>query len=103
VTASSAAHKAGPGDFVQVHYTGTLDDNSVFDSSRGRDPLEFTVGGGMVIKGFDEAVTGLARGESRKARINPENAYGTSFLLLIVPSLRPIHDHHHHQHNNNNN
>eukprot|EP00197_Chlamydomonas_leiostraca_P010506 CAMPEP_0202865264 /NCGR_PEP_ID=MMETSP1391-20130828/5494_1 /ASSEMBLY_ACC=CAM_ASM_000867 /TAXON_ID=1034604 /ORGANISM="Chlamydomonas leiostraca, Strain SAG 11-49" /LENGTH=314 /DNA_ID=CAMNT_0049545085 /DNA_START=114 /DNA_END=1058 /DNA_ORIENTATION=+ len=72
-----ASATAKNGDFVKVHYTGTLDDGSVFDTSRKRGtPLEFMVGGGMVIKGFDKAVTGLAVGESRKERVAPEDAYG---------------------------
>jgi peptide-methionine (S)-S-oxide reductase len=72
----SATETAGPGDSVKVHYTGTLDDGSVFDSSRGREPLEFIIGAGSVIKGFDTAVTGLAIGGSRKSRIPPADAYG---------------------------
>ncbi|KAG2492468.1 hypothetical protein HYH03_009409 [Edaphochlamys debaryana] len=67
---------AKAGDFVKVHYTGTLDDGSVFDSSRQRDPLEFVVGGGKVIKGFDTAVTGLEEGGKRTSRIPPADAYG---------------------------
>ncbi|KKW42055.1 MAG: Peptidyl-prolyl cis-trans isomerase [Candidatus Magasanikbacteria bacterium GW2011_GWA2_56_11] len=61
---------------VRVHYTGRLDDGTVFDSSRDRDPLEFTVGSGQVIAGFDEAVAGLAVGESRTVRIPAAKAYG---------------------------
>ena len=60
----------------QVHYTGTLDDGTQFDSSRGREPLEFTVGDNRVIKGFSEIVEGLAQGKSRKQRVSPESAYG---------------------------
>ncbi|MGE0669060.1 MAG: peptidylprolyl isomerase [Sphingomonadales bacterium] len=67
---------AKPGDTVQIHYTGTLDDGSQFDSSAGREPLEFTLGSGQVIPGFDAAVTGLEVGESRTVRIEPEDAYG---------------------------
>lgn len=73
---SDGTLKARDGDAVTVHYTGTLDDGSEFDSSAGRDPLPFVVGGGQVIAGFDEAVRGLAVGESRTVRIEPENAYG---------------------------
>lgn len=68
--------RAQDGDAVTVHYTGTLDDGTEFDSSAGRDPLPFVVGGGQVIAGFDEAVRGLAVGESRTVRIATENAYG---------------------------
>ena len=60
----------------QVHYTGTLDDGTQFDSSRGRDPLEFTVGDNRVIKGFSEIVEGLPQGGSRRQRVSPESAYG---------------------------
>lgn len=74
--AATAAGGAKAGDYVAVHYTGTLDDGSVFDSSRERDPLEFVVGGGKVIKGFDTAVAGLEVGGTRKARIPPADAYG---------------------------
>lgn len=68
--------EAKSGDTVKVHYTGTLDDGSVFDSSKGRDPLEFTVGAGQVIPGFDEAVSGMNPGESKKVKIEADSAYG---------------------------
>jgi peptidylprolyl isomerase len=74
---------AKPGDTVQIHYTGTLDDGSQFDSSAGREPLEFTLGSGQVIPGFDAAVTGLSEGESRTVRIEPEDAYGDVDERLI--------------------
>jgi len=64
------------GDKVKVHYKGTLNDGSVFDSSEGRDPLEFEVGSGQVIPGFDEAVVGLTVGESKTVNIPSEEAYG---------------------------
>jgi peptidylprolyl isomerase len=64
------------GDRVRVHYTGRLTGGEQFDSSRGGEPLEFTVGAGEVIPGFDEAVRGLKVGESRSVEIEPENAYG---------------------------
>jgi peptidylprolyl isomerase len=78
------ADKAGRGDTVAVHYTGTLDSGEVFDSSRDRDPLEFTLGAGQVIPGFDQAVEGLAVGESREVRIEPSNAYGETQEDLVV-------------------
>lgn len=68
--------QAKSGDTVKIHYTGTLDDGSQFDSSAGRDPLEFTVGGGQVIPGFDEAVEGMTVGDKKTVNIQPENAYG---------------------------
>jgi len=67
---------AKAGDTVRVHYTGTLDDGTVFDSSQGRDPLEFVLGSGMVIPGFDEAVTGMFAGSSKKHKIPCGEAYG---------------------------
>ncbi|EFJ40180.1 hypothetical protein VOLCADRAFT_109463 [Volvox carteri f. nagariensis] len=75
---------AKQGDYCQVHYTGTLDDGSVFDSSRGRDPLEFVIGAGKVIKGFDLAVTGLAVGGTRKQRIEPAEAYGEADPNAVI-------------------
>ncbi len=74
------------GDTVRVHYTGRLDDGSVFDSSEGREPLRFEVGSGQVIGGFDEAVTGMESGETKTVRIPAEEAYGErrDDLLLDV-------------------
>lgn len=69
--------QATKGDVVKVHYKGSLNDGSVFDSSEGRDPLEFTVGSGQVIAGFDDAVTGMSINETRTVKIPAENAYGT--------------------------
>ncbi len=67
---------ASQGDTVSVHYTGTLDDGTQFDSSAGRDPLTFTVGSGQLIAGFDDAVTGMAVGDTKTVRIPAEDAYG---------------------------
>jgi peptidylprolyl isomerase len=67
---------AKKGDTVRVHYTGTLTDGSVFDSSEGRDPLEFTLGSQMVIPGFENAVLGMQVGDSVSVTIPPEEAYG---------------------------
>lgn len=64
------------GDTVSVHYTGKLEDGQVFDSSEGREPLEFTVGSGQLIAGFDEGVRGLDAGQSTTVTIAPEDAYG---------------------------
>jgi peptidylprolyl isomerase len=67
---------AKSGDNVKVHYTGTLNDGSQFDSSEGREPLEFTLGAGHVIPGFDEAVTGMTVGDSKTVTILADEAYG---------------------------
>ena len=64
------------GDTVKVHYTGKLLDGSVFDSSEGRDPLEFTVGAGQMIAGLDKGVVGMALDEQKEITIPPEEAYG---------------------------
>lgn len=63
-------------DTVRVHYTGRLEDGTVFDSSLQREPLEFTLGEGQVIPGFEEGVIGMAPGESKTIEIGAENAYG---------------------------
>ena len=68
--------QAKSGDTVRVHYTGTLNNGQIFDSSKDRAPLEFTLGTGMVIPGFDAAVTGLEPGESITEKIPVEKAYG---------------------------
>lgn len=75
------------GDTVQVHYTGRLDDGQTFDSSQGRAPLQFVVGSGQVIPGFDQAVAGLSVGEARSVRIEPSAGYGDrrDDLVLKVP------------------
>lgn len=67
---------ARSGDQVKVHYKGTLSDGTVFDSSEGREPLEFTLGAGMVIPGFDAAVTGLEVGQIVVKTIPADEAYG---------------------------
>lgn len=69
---------AKSGDKVAIHYTGSLDDGTVFDSSNGRAPLEFTLGSGQVIKGFDDGVTGMTVGEKKTVHIPCVDAYGES-------------------------
>ena len=71
------------GDRVRVHYTGRLEDGQQFDSSRDGAPLEFTVGAGEVIPGFDEGVRGMVPGESRTIEIEPEDAYGPPREQLV--------------------
>ena len=75
------------GDRVTVHYTGTLDDGSEFDSSQGRDPLEFEVGAAQVIPGFEQAVEALSVGKSSTFRLEPGEAYGHARddLVFEVP------------------
>ncbi|WP_078118692.1 FKBP-type peptidyl-prolyl cis-trans isomerase [Thiosocius teredinicola] len=68
--------KPKSGDTVRVHYTGTLDDGTEFDTSRGREPLEFAMGKGQLIAGFENAVADLGVGESCKVTLPPEEAYG---------------------------
>ena len=67
---------AQQGDTVKVHYTGRLDDGSVFDSSDGGAPLKFTIGGGQMIPGFEQGVVGMETGESRTVIIAADQAYG---------------------------
>jgi len=64
------------GDTIKVHYTGKLDDGSVFDTSEGREPLQFEVGEGQVIEGFEEAVVGMNKGESKTIKIASDKGYG---------------------------
>lgn len=95
-TASAAAGEtqegrvAQAGDTVSVHYRGTLDSGEEFDSSRGGQPLQFTLGTGQVIAGFDEAITGMQVGETKTVRIPAENAYGQhrEDLVIVVPAAQ---------------
>ncbi|MDH4129023.1 MAG: peptidylprolyl isomerase [Spirochaetota bacterium] len=64
------------GNQVLVHYTGKLEDGTIFDSSSGRDPLAFQVGSGQVINGFDQGVIGMQEGDKKTVSLSPENAYG---------------------------
>lgn len=70
------ATQATAGDTVLFHYTGSLRDGTVFDSSSGRDPLRVTLGRGQVIRGVDEALTGMAPGEEKTVTIAADDAYG---------------------------
>jgi FKBP-type peptidyl-prolyl cis-trans isomerase 2 len=71
------------GDTVKVDYTGKFDDGTVFDSSEGKQPLEFEAGAGRVIKGFDNAVIGMKKDEEKEIKLKPEEAYGESKPELI--------------------
>jgi len=75
--------RAKSGDTVKIHYTGTLDDGSEFDSSAGREPLEFSLGAGQVIAGFDSAVDGMTVGDSKTVTIPADKAYGERHEQLI--------------------
>lgn len=68
--------QAKDGDKVKVHYHGRLRNGETFDSSQGRDPLEFTVGAGQMIKGFDEGVKGMQAGDKKTVEISADDAYG---------------------------
>ena len=76
--------KAKQGDKVRVHYTGKLEDGSVFDSSANRDPLEFTIGSGDLIPGFEEGVIDMDAGEKKNVTITPEQAYGPYRDEMVV-------------------
>ncbi|HSV26988.1 MAG TPA: peptidylprolyl isomerase [Sedimentisphaerales bacterium] len=76
--------QAKTGDRVRVFYTGKLDDGTVFDSNFGGDALEFTVGSGELIGGFDKAVIGMSAGDATTIRISPEDAYGQRLEERVV-------------------
>ena len=75
--------KAKSGDTVRVHYTGKLDDGTEFDSSAGKDPLEFALGSGGVLPAFDSEVEGMAVGDSKSFKIEADEAYGRRHEQLI--------------------
>jgi len=79
--------KVKDGDTVKVHYKGTLKDGSVFDSSENREPLEFTLGQGQLIPGFEKAVVGLTEGDTTSVDIPSGEAYGEvrDDLIINVP------------------
>ena len=76
-----------PGTKVKVHYTGNLDDGSVFDSSNGKGPLEFIIGEGQVIQGFEDAVKDMKLNDEKTVKIKSEDAYGgkNHELIFEVP------------------
>jgi len=71
-------------DTVKVHYTGMLKDGTVFDSSIEREPLEFTIGEGMVIPGFEKGIVGMDVGETKDIFVSPEEAYGEYRQDMII-------------------
>ena len=89
---------AKEGDTVKVHYTGTLEDGTVFDSSRDHEPIEFTFGKGQIIKGFENAVLGMSIGETKTVRIPSNEAYGPRRDELLLkfnktdfpPDIEPV-------------
>lgn len=80
--------EAKSGDTVHIHYTGRLDDGTVFDTSEGRDPLTFQLGNGQVIPGFDAAIQGMAVGEKKTASIPSDKAYGPRLEQLTFSAPR---------------
>jgi len=76
--------KAKDGDTVKVHYTGTLESGEVFDTSKEREPLEFKLGEGQLIPGFENAVIGMSEGESTQVDIPSDEAYGEAREDLVI-------------------
>jgi len=80
------------GDNVKVHYTGKLQEGDIFDSSEGRPPLEFRIGDGKVIAGFEQGVIGMEIGEKKQISISPEEGYGVrneELVAVIEKTLLP--------------
>ena len=76
--------QAKHGDTVKVHYTGKLEDGTVFDSSEDREPLEFTIGEGRIIPGFEQVVVGMSPGESKTEKIPADQAFGPYREELVL-------------------
>ena len=77
-----------PGNKVKVHYTGTFNDGKVFDSSEGKEPLEFTIGNNQVIPGFENGIKEMNLNEEKTIKINPKEAYGERDEKLVVKVSR---------------
>ena len=77
-----------PGDKVKVHYTGTLNDGTVFDSSEGKQPLEFTIGENQVIPGFENGIKEMKLNEEKTIKISAKEAYGERNEKLITSAPR---------------
>lgn len=75
--------QAQNGSTVKVHYTGTLEDGTQFDSSHGRDPLELTIGEGTVIPGFEASIVGMEPGDTKQVKLEPHEAYGDRHEQLV--------------------
>ena len=76
--------QAKTGDVVKVHYTGKLDDGTVFDSSANREPLEFKIGAGQLIADFEQAVVGMNPGDAKTVQIAADNAYGPYHEEMVI-------------------
>lgn len=76
--------QAKRGDTVRVHFTGRLDDGTVFGSSTNRDPLEFTIGEDQILRGFEKAVVGMKPGESKTTMVRADEAYGPYYKELVI-------------------
>lgn len=86
--------QAQHGDTVQVHYTGKLEDGTQFDTSTSGDPLEFTLGGGQIIPGFEQAVIGMAPGDAKTVTIPSQEAYGEHREdMVVVVNIAQFPDH----------
>lgn len=76
--------QAKTGDKVKIHYTGMLDDGTVFDTSRNREALEVTIGTGTVIRGLEDALVGMSVGETKELEIAPDDAFGPRREELVI-------------------
>ena len=76
--------QAKSGDTVEVHYTGKLDDGTVFDTSADREPLQFTIGEGEVIPGFEEGIVGMEAGEMKTINVPADKAYGSRRDQMVI-------------------
>ncbi len=83
-TSSASSQTVAPGDNISVYYTGTLTNGTVFDSNVGKQPLEFTVGSGEMIKGFDQGVVGMRLNQPKTITIPTNEAYGAVNPSLII-------------------
>ena len=86
----AAARTVQPGDRVRVNYTGRFADGTVFDTSEGNEPLEFTVGADEVIAGFDAAVIGMQPEQTRSVTVPPEEAYGPHVEEMVAEVERQL-------------
>lgn len=86
----TSEQRVRPGDRIRVAYIGTFADGRQFDSSEGREPLEFTVAAGEVIPGFDKAVLGMRRNETRSVVVPPDEGYGPLLEEMVVEVERSM-------------